>query len=115
MTEPGSEKSRNTKPNEPGAKPGGGKVVRLSLSLDSQLDTRLRDAVAESGVTMSAWVSQAIEERLERLQADLEADLKVQQRLRELDEFFGPVPEDIAREVDEEMIRLGLMSPKDRR
>ncbi|NUO58345.1 MAG: hypothetical protein HOV71_07750 [Hamadaea sp.] len=115
MTEPGSEKSRTTKPNEPGAKPGDGKVVRLSLSLDTQLDTRLREAAAESGVTISAWVSQAIEERLDRIKADLEEDAMIQQRLRELDEFFGPVPDDIAREVDEEMIRLGLMDPKDRR
>jgi len=113
VTEPGSEKSHTTKPDS--AQPKSGKVVRLSLSLDDRLDARLREAVAESGVTMSAWVSQAIEERLERLQADLVADVELRARLLELEMLFGPVPEDIIREVDEEMIRLGLMDPKDRR
>jgi predicted transcriptional regulator len=86
-----------------------GRVVRLSISVAPDLDERLREAAARAGQPISAWVADAIEDRLER-ELHFRA---VEDRLRQHDEFFGPVPEEIARQVDEEMLRLGIIDPAD--
>lgn len=79
----------------------------MSISVTPELDEKLREAAARAGEPISSWVAEAIDARLKH-----EFHFRtVEERLREHDEFWGPVPEEIAREVDEEMLRLGLMDP----
>jgi len=89
--------------------PDVGRVVRLSISVAPDLDERLREAAARAGQPISAWLADAIEDRLER-ELHFRA---IEDRLGEHDEFFGPVPEEIARQVDEEMLRLGIVDSVD--
>jgi hypothetical protein len=77
---------------------------RVSITIAPDLDEAMRDAAEREHKTISAWVGEAIGEKLERRKQDREA------RLREFDEWWGPIPEDIARQADEDMFRLGLIT-----
>lgn len=79
----------------------------MSITLAPELDHAMREAASKRQETISAWVAGAIEARLQQEREDIET------RLREFDEWWGPIPEDIAREVDEEMIRKGLLKRED--
>lgn len=87
--------------------PDVGRVNRVSITIAPELDHALRDAAERDQQTISAWVAHAIEEKLKRRKEDREA------RLRDFDEWFGPIDPEIAREVDEELVRLGIVEPED--
>lgn len=81
----------------------------MSISIAPELDHRLREAAEREGQPISTWVSEAITEHLRKRHRDL----GIRARVLELEEFFGPIPDDLAREVDEEMVRLGLIDRAD--
>jgi predicted transcriptional regulator len=80
---------------------------RVSITVAPELDDAMRDAAERENKTISAWIGEAIGEKLERHKQDREA------RLREFDEWFGPIDPEIARQADEEMLRLGILKPED--
>jgi hypothetical protein len=77
---------------------------RVSITLAPDLDEAMRDAADREHKTISAWVSEAIQLKLERRKQDRET------RLREFDEWFGPIDPESARQADEQMLRLGLIT-----
>jgi hypothetical protein len=79
---------------------------RVSITIAPELDDAMRDAAERENKTISAWIGEAIGDKLKR-QEDREA------RLREFDEWFGPIDPEIARQADEEMLRLGILKPED--
>ena len=85
-----------------------GRVNRLSITITPELDEAMRQAAQEDGESISTWVTSAIEEKLKRHREDLE----VRQRLEELAEWFGPIPDNVAEDVDAQMKRLGLAKPE---
>jgi hypothetical protein len=80
---------------------------RVSITVTPELDDAVRDVAERENKTISAWIGEAIGEKLERHKQDREA------RLREFDEWFGPIDPEIARQADEEMLRLGILKPED--
>jgi hypothetical protein len=80
------------------------RMRRVSITIAPDLDDKMRDAADREQKTISAWVGEAIEEKLERRKLDREA------RLREFDEWWGPIDPVSAREADEQMFRLGLIT-----
>jgi hypothetical protein len=84
-----------------------GRVNRVSITIAPELDHALRDAAERDHKTISAWIADAIQEKLKRREDDREA------RLREFDEWWGPIDPESARKADEQMLRLGLITPEE--
>lgn len=66
------------------------KYVKLSVSLDPKVAAELRLVAGSRGV--SSFVNDAVRQRLQRH--------RLQRLLHEMDDEFGPVPSEVARDVD---------------
>ncbi|MFN8035590.1 MAG: hypothetical protein U0V73_06630 [Acidimicrobiia bacterium] len=65
---------------------------RVTITLDAELVAQLQEQVGEE--SLSAYVNEQLWHQVRRE--------GLRQLLREMDEEFGPVPPDIAKEVDEQ-------------
>ena len=66
------------------------KHTKISVTLESDIETELRQAAGTRGI--SAFVNEAVRQQLQAA--------RLRSLLDEMDAEFGPIPEDVRREVD---------------
>lgn len=84
-------------------------VRKLSISVPPEIAELIKEAAAEEGKSVSAWVATAAAEQAQRARKHAEAKAAAQEMVAEYEAEFGKIPEEDRLRARQFMLESGLL------